>query len=329
MPTKQSKHKAYKIKVRKQPFCITKYNSTLFAYKNHAYQVYKPKQKSLSKALINTIISDYEIMLSHYSRVFVVRIELHPKSYSEDNQAIMHFLKRLTTVLSSEYQSKVLYHCAREQETSDREHYHLEIMLSAHKVKHSERLLSITEAMWKMHSGGTVAKVDNPYCIVYRGDKTSIKPALYRSSYLAKQHTKELNGKTKGFLHNKLKPSDTFDPATDLMLVDPNITYTKKQRKHAFEAVKTKESCSSSKMHNSSKYGWFNLLSHAQQLKECISSRTTSLNHLINTAPIKHFRIGRVQHTLRHDPSNKVITHRAPYEPKSDHHFIDHSSSTP
>ncbi len=269
----------------RKPFFIAKHNSILFAYKNHAYSIFKPQQKCFKNSVINTIISDYEIMLSHYSRVFVVRIDLHPKHYSADNQAIKRFLKQLTTTLTNQYKSKVIYHCAREQNTSDREHYHLALMLSAHKIKHSERLQSLIKAMWEKHSGGTVAKVDNPYCIVFRGNKASLKHAIYRSSYLAKEHTKELNGKAKGFISNKLQAAKTFDPTNDFMLVDPKITFAKKQHQQSFQAAQASKGSHCTKTHKSAKYSWFNIQSHALQLEECISSRTTSLNHLTKNHP--------------------------------------------
>jgi len=233
--------------------------------------------------MVSTIISDYEIMLSHYSKVFIARIDLHPRHYSADNQAIQQFLGQLVELLTTRYQCKVLYHCAREQSTSSIEHYHLELILSGHKIEHSSRLLSLVKAMWEIYANGTVSFVDNPFCIVYRGNKASLKEAIYRSSYLAKEHTKELNGKAKGFLSNKLPPAKNFAPANDLMLVDPDITFEKNRRKQELRIAQTTEIKPRTKTSKSSKYGWFLNPTLAQQLKECIASRTTSLNHLTNT----------------------------------------------
>ncbi|WP_434953174.1 YagK/YfjJ domain-containing protein [Shewanella sp. HL-SH4] len=310
-----------KAKSPKKTFCINKHNSRLFAYKDHAYHVYKPKLKSLSKPLVNTIISDYEIMLSHYSRVFVARIELHPNAYSADNKVIGQFLKQLTTFLSSEYRSKIIYHCAREQDTAEQEHYHLALMISAHKVNHSDRILSLVKAMWEMHANGSVSFVDNPFCIVHRGNKASLKHAIYRSSYLAKEHTKELNGKAKGFLSNKLLAAKNFDPTNDLMLVDPYITLDRNRRKQAIEVTQAIESEPRSKISKSSKYGWFISFSHKQQLKECIASRTTSLKHLIAPLPATQNRqVYRYKNALFNEQSEEVITIKF---------NSDHSSSTP
>lgn len=271
----------YKAKERKKSFCINEHNSTLFAYKEHGYNVYKPKHKQLRKSIVNTIISDYEIMLSHYRKVLIARIDLHPNSYSADNKAINHFLKQLIELLASQYQCKVLYHCARERNISDTEHYHLELMLSGHKINHSSKLLSLVKAIWEKSYNGTVSFVENPFCIAYRGNKASLKEAIYRSSYLAKEHTKELNGKTKGFLSNKLPPAQVFDPKTDLMLVDPYITFEKNIRKHEFKVGQTTGGAPRTKTSKSSKYGWFLNPTIAQQIKECIASRTTSLNQLV------------------------------------------------
>ncbi|MEI6858656.1 MAG: inovirus-type Gp2 protein [Shewanella sp.] len=317
---KRDLHKAI-AKSYKRVFCINQHNSNLFAYKDHAYHVYKPKQKSLSKAIVNTIISDYEIMLSHYSRVLVARIDLHPHCYSADNQAIEQFLKQLEAFLTNEYQCKIVYHCAREQNTSDIEHYHLELMLSGHRVKHSSRLLTLVKAMWEMYANGTVSFVDNPFCIVHRGNKASLKHPIYRSSYLAKEHTKELNGEARSFLSNKLLPAKGFDPTNDLMLVDPYITLEKNRRKQAFEVAQATESEPRTKTSKSSKFGWFNTFSHKQQLKECIASRTTSLNHL--TAPPSAIQIRqtyRYKNALVNELSEDVITIKF---------NSDHSSSTP
>lgn len=264
----------------KQSFCVTEQNSILFAYKEHAYSVYKPQVKGLNYNVVNKIISDYESMLSHYSKVFVCRIDLHPRKYSADNQCINQFLAKLVNNLNQQYKCKILYHCAREQSYSEKEHYHVEIMLSGYKINFSEKLLSIIKVMWMQFTDGTVSFVDNPFCMVWRGNKASLKQAIYRSSYLAKEHTKELNGKAKGFLSNMIKPSEKFDQTLDLMLVNPDITFEKNRYKNAYLNMKTTNTQSG--VNKSSNYGWFFRPSSFLQHKECLSPRT-SLNYLFDT----------------------------------------------
>lgn len=305
---KKTNKSSCKTKHRKERFCITKHNSILFGYKNHAYNVVKPKHKCLIKNIVNTIISDYEIMLSHYKRLLVARIDLHPNQYSSDNKSITQFLKQLQKSLEEKYKCKVIYHCAREQNASEIEHYHLEVMLSAHKIAHSHRLQSLIKTMWEMHANGTVSFVENPYCIAYRGDKASLKSAIYRSSYLAKEHTKELNGKAKGFLSNKHLPATGFDPTTDLMLVDPEVTFEHNLRKQAFKHFQITNPQFKNQPTQPSRYGWFNPLSHEQQLKSCIAAEPTSLEHLTNSALSDAKPKYRYKDSLINDQTNEVIT---------------------
>lgn len=260
----------------KKRFCINPHNCTLFAYKDHGYEVYRPKHKGLINKVVKAIIADYEIMLSHYSRVLVARIDLHPKSFSPTNEAITQFLEQQVKKLREQYGCKVMYHCAREQDTSCCEHYHVELMLSGHKIRHAHKLLSVLGMAWNNYSGGHTAQVRHPFCLVYRGNKSSLRPAIYRSSYLAKEHSKERNGEAKGFISNKIPPAKGFNPSNDLMLVDPELTFARNKRlQNALEAtLPAHQAPTNQKKPSSSGYGWFNTLSHWQQFHECISSRT-------------------------------------------------------
>ncbi|QSX37564.1 YagK/YfjJ domain-containing protein [Shewanella sedimentimangrovi] len=260
-------------------FYLNRFNSMPFAYKDHAYEVYKPITGTLNPRHLETIFSDYESILSHYSRVLVCRIDLHPNAASLDNQPINAFLAHMANTLTALYKSKVIYHCAREQNTSDKEHYHLAIMLSGHKIRHPGQLLKLVQSLWSSHSGGTASMVDNPYCLIKRGDKASLRDAIYRSSYFAKTHTKENNRSIKGFISNRLKPAAKFDPSTDLMLVDPGITFEHNRRKQTFEQAQLPTS--NTKRSISLPRGWFNTYPEELQLREAIANRTSSLNHLL------------------------------------------------
>lgn len=263
----------------KAMFCISKHNSTLMAYKNHAYHVYKPKFQGLKPQLVNKIISSCETMLSHYSKVMVVRIDLHPQQFSADNNQISQFLDLQVEKLSKQYKCKVQYLCARERHHSETQHYHVALMLSGHKIHYPHKLLNQLKSQWE-RAGGTASLVDSPFNIMRRGNKPSLKNAIYRLSYFAKAFTKELNIKARTFLSNKLQPSATFDDTKDILLVNPLITFEmnqqKKKRENTDNAVNTINN------RRWTTFAWFNELSHAQQLKESISSRTSSLHHIVD-----------------------------------------------
>ncbi|MGL5391926.1 MAG: hypothetical protein ACRDA8_11250, partial [Shewanella sp.] len=118
--------------------------------------------------------------------------------------------------------------------------------------------------------------------------------------------------------HNKLTASKTFNPATDRMLVDPNITFTHKlraqQHKQAVTPKHTKQSATNTAKAKRSQYGWFHLLSDEAQLKECLASRSDSLTHLNPYLD---------QSEVINNAADLVITRAAAHEPKSDHFFYD------
>lgn len=281
-------------------FCITKYNSTLVAYKNHAYNVYKPKSKALKPRLVTQVIASCETMLSHYSKVFSVRVDLHPQHYSADNKEISQFLTEQVKKLNKRYNCKVKYLCAREQHQSNIQHYHLALMLSGHKIQHPKKILELIQIDWGK-LGGKIALVDNPFNVMLRGNKASIKHAIYRLSYLAKEATKELNRSVRSLLSNRLKASITFDDTQDILLVDPNITFKYNSRIQAYKAT-NKQELPSGKLIIKATNVWFITQSLAAQVQQCIAIRTTSLTHL---SPSVHCE------TAKHhcDTSNQYRSH--------------------
>ncbi len=270
----------------RKPFCINKHNAALFPYKEHAYEVYKTRFKGLNTKYLTTIFKDYEIMLSHFCKVFVFRIDLHPRVASSSNQVINNFLACLIAELAPHYGAKIIYHCAREQSTSDKEHYHLELLLDGNKINYHSKLQSTIKALWETQTQGSVAFVDNPFCIVERGNKASLRDAIYRSSYLAKEHTKELNHGIKSFISNKIAPSTRFDLTTDILLVEPEKTYQKNKVKQYVNQQKQVSFKLKKRDRNLKKYGWINQFSHALLLKELVSTRCNRLNHIINIRDI-------------------------------------------
>lgn len=213
-------------------FKITDYNSINFGYKKHCYQIYKPKQDGHNTRGLKRIFNLVEVMNSYYARVAVVRIDLHPNDFNIDNKMMSQFLKSYTSKLETQYKCKVGYFCAREQNTSDKEHYHLALMLSGHKINYPDKLLNQLKLAWEAHSKGVAKMVDNPFYMMFRGDKASIDPVIYRLSYLTKKYTKERNKPAHDYLCNNIKLNENYkDEANDdALLVDPLITHRNNQK---------------------------------------------------------------------------------------------------
>ncbi|WP_282115440.1 YagK/YfjJ domain-containing protein [Pseudoalteromonas arctica] len=213
-------------------FKITATNSLEFLYKDHSYRVFKPKTKGQDLKALTKVFKHCEGMLSHYSKVLVARIDLSTNSYSINNQAFLAFIKKQLSILTKQYNSKVSYVCARERNTSLNHHYHLAILLSGHKINHSYTLTNQLKHAWESEGLGSASFVKHPYYVMQRGNKQSIEPALYRLSYLTKLATKEMNIKAHSYLFNKLDHFTKHDSKrfTDILLVDPAITYKQKTK---------------------------------------------------------------------------------------------------
>ncbi|WP_368485112.1 inovirus-type Gp2 protein [Pseudoalteromonas sp. SD03] len=208
-------------------FKITATNSLEFIYKNHSYRVFKPKTKGQNLKALTKVFQHCECMLSHYSKVLVARIDLSTQSYSINNQMFLKFIKKQLSVLTKQYNCKVSYICTRERNTSSNHHYHLAVLLSGHKIKHSSKLTYQLKHAWESEGLGSASFVKHPYYLMHRGNKFSIEPALYRLSYFTKRATKEANIKGHSYLFSKLEYSTEHVDRrfNDMLLVNPAITY--------------------------------------------------------------------------------------------------------
>ena len=74
-------------------FKITEHNSIQYGYKNHAYEIYKPKVGNQNYSALKKLFLTCESALSNYSKVCVIRADLHPATYSPENKLIRQFLK--------------------------------------------------------------------------------------------------------------------------------------------------------------------------------------------------------------------------------------------
>ncbi|MGS0679988.1 YagK/YfjJ domain-containing protein [Shewanella sp. 125m-7] len=236
-------------------FLITKHNSLPYVYKNHCYPIIKPKIKGHFKRPLKKIFELCETMLDRYTKVFVVRFDLHPTEFSDSNKDIGLYLQTEKKKLQKEYKCKAAYFCTREQVSSPIQHYHVVFMLSGQKIQHPSRLLDLLEKSWTRFCGGKLAKVPHSYGTMVKGNKASIDPIVYRISYLTKEDSKELNGSARNFIWSRLKPKGNIDKHNDLLLVDPLATFLKNHKRHIFS--KTNDLMGKIYKKPSQKHGWF------------------------------------------------------------------------
>lgn len=208
-------------------FLITPSNSELIPFKDHSYLVYKT-DKGLNKKAFDRLMTLIEIKLSYYSRAAVFRIDLSPPSFTPDNKIITSFLAKQVKTFEKKYNCLVSYYFTREQNTSDKQHYHLALFFSGHQVNSPHNISQEIQKNWIAHSQGSIHFVEKSFYMVERGNKLSLEQAIYRLSYLVKNRTKENNVQIKSYGSSRLKYKNGV-PDNDILLVDPEITYRNRQ----------------------------------------------------------------------------------------------------
>lgn len=146
-------------------------------------------------------------MLSHYSKVIVVRIDLSNPVQLQHNKRITDFMRRLSDRLSIHYKlNKIGYAWVRERKISENPHYHLAFFLDGHKVKSAHRIYEYASDIWNFMDG-RVWLPKRPQHLCFREDIQSIGDALHRLSYFWKACTQDsTKNNAKSFGTSRLKP---------------------------------------------------------------------------------------------------------------------------
>jgi hypothetical protein len=161
------------------------------------------------KAMINQI----DAMLSHHSKIHIIRFDLRIYEYTENNDIITIFNRRLHKWLKRKYNVKrVGFMWCRELETAKQQHYHYALIIDGHKVNFPYEVTSKVKELWWQLDGSEYFP-DNCYYNVKRDDYESIQDAIWRISYLAKARGKGYKPdqtKNYGTSRIKLKISTDF-----------------------------------------------------------------------------------------------------------------------
>ncbi|QDP01813.1 inovirus-type Gp2 protein [Thalassotalea sp. PS06] len=169
-------------------------------------------QKSgLFKPMLVSMIYQLDVMLTHHSKVHVLRFDLRLYKYTDDNKIIEVFLRRLKKWLKRKYELKrVGYAWARELETAKNQHYHFALFLNGHKINYPQELIKKILAIASQIDTSAFIP-DNCYYNIKRGDYESIQAAIWRLSYLAKARGKGYKAKqTKNYGTSKLLPQTSL-----------------------------------------------------------------------------------------------------------------------
>ncbi len=211
---------------------MNKYRTTL-----NIHRIYS--NYSLNEDRLDDIGFVINRALSKYSNVLMIRLDLHfPLSwgygYYYDNprnpkdKTMSRFMDsfkaklkaqglRLKRRLGRVNSTSVDYVWARENDTSDNDHYHLCLFLNYSRFRglglfdlnHDSLYTMITEA-WAsalniedFEAIGLAYIPDNPYCCINKHSQQDYERAFVRAAYLAKDNTKVIRSGVKSFDYSK------------------------------------------------------------------------------------------------------------------------------
>jgi hypothetical protein len=139
---------------------------------------------------IKSMINQVDAMLSHHSKIHIIRFDLRVYEYTDSNGIITAFNRRLHKWLKRKYNLKrVGFMWCRELETAKQQHYHYALIVDGHKVNYPSEINDKVKELWRQLDGSAYFP-DNCYYNIQRGSHDSIQAAIWRISYLAKARGK-------------------------------------------------------------------------------------------------------------------------------------------
>lgn len=166
---------------------------------------YKPGGINLK--ILRVGYSQLDAMMSYYSKITVVFLQLHQSGYTNHNKPVTRFFKQLKHKLENYYKCKVAYLWVREQEGASKQHYHAAIMLNGHTCQSSYIINKFAEELWAHIDRRNFSfRVKNRLYRIqtYIGDK-ELNAARLRLSYLAKNAGKPAGGNIQSFNSTRLR----------------------------------------------------------------------------------------------------------------------------
>lgn len=163
-------------------------------YNNYGLPVYSWKKYNIypEKKIMNKIILLLGDSLSISKRITVIRFDLHLQKYSDKNESITNFSKKLLSEFKCKYKKYFIkLFWVREQNNSQSQHYHCALFVDGNVIHHSASLQNMVSSCWKEINNGTHSIPKNCYYLCQQSDMSTLANIIYRLSYLAKNVTKE------------------------------------------------------------------------------------------------------------------------------------------
>lgn len=168
-------------------------NSSMIQHEGENWEVNvgDMSQYKICPSHLKKMITQLNIMVEKYPRVFCVVFDLHLPEYSDDNTIISKLWRRLIPIIKAKYKVKDVGYCwTREQETAESQHYHCVLFLDGKQIRHPGDLLDIIALSWELVGGAHRHVPEHCYYNIKHNDFQTKQALIYRLSYHAKQRGK-------------------------------------------------------------------------------------------------------------------------------------------
>ena len=175
-------------------------------YRDERLEICNSAKYGVYRETIFSFIEQLDLAITIHRRLFVLRLDFHMSKYTNDNFIFSKFMKNIKQTFDRHYDiQNIGYQWVREQHNSDKQHYHLTLMLDGDKIQFPSKLNTIIREKWLPYGSMYIPK----NCFYYISQdnlyETRIR-VIYRGSYLAKTKSKSDRPKqTKDYYCSRLK----------------------------------------------------------------------------------------------------------------------------
>ncbi|OPX54134.1 YagK/YfjJ domain-containing protein [Oceanospirillum multiglobuliferum] len=195
-----------------------------------AYRVKARKGWPLYPEIIDRGYEQISSMLSHHCRVLMFRLDIRLYDFESTNRLMTCLCKKLKQRLSVRKYHRLKrlgYLWAREQATSEAQHYHAIFLIDGTKIRHPANVIKLIQDICYRWDWPKPYTPKNCFYLLERNEPESLtmRLAVHRMSYLAKVNTKDKRPSTthdygtsriKPRTDQKNNPMNTADQNTEV-----------------------------------------------------------------------------------------------------------------
>ncbi len=174
----------------------------IYHYKGLDLPINADHKYKIIPLLVERLADEFLAAIELHSKVLTVRFDLNPDREHEGNKPVEDLMRWLKNNLKRNYHMNNIGHywvrelCKKRKGT----HWHVVLLLDGNKVQSSWTITEKIKRYWEESKGlGLVFIPQNCYTQIVRGDITAFNEAFYRSSYMAKERSKQISQQVRGF----------------------------------------------------------------------------------------------------------------------------------